>query len=634
MGNVYSLFKETSKKQADFQFDTFFDVGLDYLAIAHDKKFVRVNSLFYDFLGVGDEVYKKDIVDFVHPDDISKTVQELENLGKGQSTVSFINRYKCISDDSKYKVISWKVYPLNGMMYAIGRDVSDDFKIKQNDFLLSEAERLGDIGHWCLNVDTQEIFLSDGFREIYNIQGEVTFVKFMEKNNISIQQKILKCIETKDDFESEHRFEPNVGEVKFMYTKGRYIVNNMGNYIMGVGQDITKYKVIEENLMKARDVAESASAMKSAFVANMSHEIRTPINGIIGMTTLLKNTELNSEQKEFVETITASSGLLLSIINNVLDFSKIEAGKIVIEYTEVAIKDIVTTVSALFEHMCTEKGLIFKVYISPDVPKIIRCDYIKIQQILTNLINNAVKFTDFGSIFIVIKLVESQNALRFEIRDTGIGISENNQKTLFKPFEQADKSITRIYGGTGLGLSICRSLVLSMNGDIGILSNADIGTTVWFSIPILYLENNMIAAGNEKDLNENIETKNDLIIIVEDNTVNQYVIRKMLEKIGYTELLIYNNGVEMIVNKDKCSRAKLILMDIHMPKMDGYTCTKQLRECNVECPIIAVTANCMQGEREKCESFGMNDFLLKPIDFQELKKLMKRHSSSSSSSSS
>jgi signal transduction histidine kinase len=629
MGNISSLFLDDKKKQ-DFEYKKFFEESLDLLAIVKSKRFLCVNNILYNFLKQGDNVYNMNFLDFVHPDDVLKMSKEFEKVEN--KTISVTSR--CRKSNGEYSVIYWNAHSVNGLIYLLGREekvTQESKRLKQSDFLLSEAETLAKIGCWRWNLKTDELYWTDGLREMYNIHDEVTFDKYMAKNHPDdrehIQGTISKCIERKSDYEFEHRFIPSGTDVKYLFARGRYISSEDGDYLIGVGQDITKYKEIEDALTKAKDIAENASVMKSSFVANISHEIRTPINGIIGMTTLLRCTKLDNEQTEFVETITNSSGILLSIINNVLDFSKIEAGKVVLEYTEKNIREIINTTCTLFDKMISKKGLVYKVYINPDVPDVIRCDYIKIQQILTNLINNAVKFTDMGSILIVVRYIKNANCqdqIKFEIRDTGIGISKDNQEVLFKPFEQADKSITRIYGGTGLGLSICQNLVSIMNGDIGIVSDINLGTTIWFTIPVLHLENKFEEINTTNVVVTNENDKDDLIIVAEDNAVNQFVIKKMLAKIGYNNVLIYNNGVELIANKDKCFKAELILMDLHMPRMDGYSTTKKLREANVSTPIIAVTANCMSGEREKTLSFGMNDFLLKPIDFEELKMLLKK----------
>ena len=488
--------------------------------------------------------------------------------------------------------------------------------IKEN-FVLSDVEILTKINCWKYYINTKEFYFSDWFDHTY---------KEIFCDQIYIDQ-ITKCIETKNDYNFEHKFKEKYLSINIKYIKEN---NTKNNYILIVCQDITKYKDIEYSLIKDKDVAENASLIKSSFVANISHEIRTPINGIIGMTTLLKCTELDTEQIEYVDTISTSSGILLSIVNNVLDFSKIESGKVLLEYTEKKLIDITNTSCMIFDKLITSKGLVYKLYIKDNVPKIIKCDYIKIQQILTNLINNAIKFTEFGSIIVIVKYVN--NKIKFEIKDTGIGISKESQDSLFKPFEQADKTITRMYGGTGLGLSICQSLVTIMNGEIGIISTENLGTTVWFTIPILNLQddNDKITKlidynlDNNDDNNTDNNDNDDLLIITEDNVVNQFVVKKMLNQIGYNNILICNNGLELIENKDNYFKAKIIFMDLHMPKIDGYTCTKKLRELGVTIPIIAITANCMQGEKEKCQAFGMNDFLLKPIDFKEFKTTIKK----------
>jgi signal transduction histidine kinase/CheY-like chemotaxis protein len=431
-----------------------------------------------------------------------------------------------------------------------------------------------------------------------------------------INLSINECKKNKQPYELVHRLLIN-NKIKYIFVKGIYVDPN---FIVGVTQDISKQKFIELDLIQAKQTAEKASEMKSAFVANISHEIRTPINGIICMTDLLKKTKLDEEQSEFLNTVIHSSGILLSIINNVLDFSKIEAGKIELDYLETNLQEIISKINNLFEIQIKQKNLTLKIYIDNKVPKFLITDPVKLQQILTNLINNSIKFTEYGSVIIVIKLNEDGD-LKFEIKDTGIGISDENQEKLFKAFMQADSSTTRNFGGTGLGLLICKSLVELMKGKIGLISNLGIGTTVWFVIPHSHSHSNKFINYNKtNDINNKIKpsykkeylTNNmemvinsidPLIVIVEDNHVNQYVIKKMMEKLGYTNIIIYNNGKialdSLLYFKDKI-KPNLILMDLHLPIMDGYTCTEKLRENGILTPIIALTANAMSGEKEKC----------------------------------
>lgn len=368
-----------------------------------------------------------------------------------------------------------------------------------------------------------------------------------------ITSTINKSIENKSDYVYTHRINKN----KYLYAKGRYIKDNNQEYIIGCAQDITETKQIELDLIKAKELAEEASKMKSLFVANISHEIRTPIHGIVGMTTLLKDSTLNKDQQEFLEIIISSSGILLSIINNVLDFAKIETGKISLENNNnVNVIQIIDELSKIYKQSLNKKGLSFTFNISDDVPSCITIDSSKLTQVLTNLINNAIKFTDYGSVILLVKQIKP-NFLDFEIKDTGIGINEKVLKTLFTPFEQGDQSITKNFGGTGLGLAICKNIINLMGGEINIFSTENIGTSVKFTIP--YTVTTTLDTNENENESNNTSINEKYVIIVEDNKINQMVLQKMLIKAGYTNIITYNNGLECInnINDRKYSQLKL-----------------------------------------------------------------------------
>ncbi|MDE3144739.1 MAG: response regulator [Bacteroidota bacterium] len=387
---------------------------------------------------------------------------------------------------------------------------------------------------------------------------------------------------------------------------------------------IKQNKLIHALNVTEKKVRETAQ-IKENFMANMSHEIRTPMNAILGFTNLLKQKKMDDTSKEYVETIRHSSENLLMIINDILDLSKIEAGMIRIEPVPFSIRGLVHSVETMFRANASEKQLQFIVDIDKTLPDILEGDTTRLTQILINLISNALKFTQRGSITLKITNQEKIDAhinVGITVSDTGIGIEKNKLNQIFDRFQQAEDSITRKYGGTGLGLSIVKDLVLLQDGNIDVESEIGKGTTFNIMIPykicLEQFDNKLI---NEKDFAAKPNFENVCVLVVEDNTINQSLIKHFF-KSWHLEYDLAKNGVEAI-EKIKIKKYDLVLMDIQMPQMDGYTTAKQIRDLlKLKTPIIAMTAHALAGEREKCLSFGMTDYISKPLREELLLQLI------------
>ena len=416
------------------------------------------------------------------------------------------------------------------------------------------------------------------------------------------------------------------------YYKGIWVLLTNELYVHYIF-DITENKKAENALKFAKKQAEAANKAKSQFLANMSHEIRTPMNAIIGFSDILADEDLSSEQRENINIIRESGHNLLRVIDDILDFSKIEAGQLDTDIIDCSLAKLLNSVGLLMSPKATEKGIEFEVVENDLLPTQLRTDPTRLQQCLINLIDNAIKFTEKGHVHVNVSLGNKNNQpyIRFDVADTGIGISEEKQHMIFESFTQADGETTRKYGGTGLGLAITKQLAELLDGELTLASEVGKGSVFSLTIPAnidvtkqLFLDKDNIAShtvANQANTEQSEFSGN--VLVAEDAPTNQVLIKSLLKRMGLQVTLV-ENGNEAL-QKVMTGQFDLIFMDMMMPHMNGYEATKAIRKEGISTPVIALTANAMAGDDKKCIEAGCDEYLAKPIDRRELLKTIGKY---------
>jgi signal transduction histidine kinase/HPt (histidine-containing phosphotransfer) domain-containing protein len=502
---------------------------------------------------------------------------------------------------------------------------------------LAEAQQIAKLGSWEFDNEQNAFFLSPA---VYNIleQDPRNFFPTIDKllDLIHIEDRdtvnaIWKSAIQGKPFDIDFRINTS-SKIKFTHSQGRVVLNSEGQLekIIGTLQDITERKSAEHEIMKAREQAENSMKVREVFLANMSHEIRTPMNAILGFTRLLCETTPTAEQKAYIDAIHFSGENLLVIINDILDLSKIQSGKMTIEKCEFDLHELISGIIAVLRPKALEKGLRLTSKIGSQIPSVIQGDSVRLNQILTNLISNAIKFTEKGSVSLEINSIISENhdiLLEFKVTDTGIGIPADKQSLVFENFVQASSDTTRKYGGTGLGLAIVKSLVELQDGKISVESTLREGSTFTVHLPYEKVNHQLPRPSQQlSSVNDSMDQlRGTMVLVAEDNLVNQMLVRKVLDKVG-CKVDIASNGLEAI-ERLKSKKYEVILMDVQMPEMDGFETTRYIRNQlpgGTEIPIIAMTAHAFGSDVTKCLTSGMNDYISKPFKSEELySKLIK-----------
>jgi PAS domain S-box-containing protein len=505
---------------------------------------------------------------------------------------------------------------------------------------LYEAQRIANIGSLEIDLQTGTRYWSDQMYRILGYQEPLKelpqvdlFVKHIHPDHVERVEELFRtCVKEGTSFKFDMEVINVTGAPRHVEVHCRAIRDDNGRTIKVVGtmQDISARKETERALIEARDAAERSAKAKEEFLANMSHEIRTPMNAIIGFCKLLNNTPLNAEQREYLQAVDNSGKTLIAIINDILDLSKVASGRLEFERQPFSLPELLGSLIGIFKPKAAEKSLRLGYVIGPSVPNTVSGDATRLNQILLNLVGNAVKFTEVGEVGIEVKVTRETASscwLLFEVHDSGIGIAQDKLESIFESFTQASNETTRKYGGTGLGLTICKRLVELQGGRIGVESELGRGSTFFIELPFGKVGEKAAEAPDHftEERPRNL-VQQAHILLAEDNQLNQVLARRILEQAGH-RVVIAGNGVEAL-RKVEQAAFDLVLMDIQMPEMDGFSALRAIRAHNDPrirtLPVIALTAHAFAEEAERCRVAGFSEFMAKPFQPDKLLGLIRK----------
>jgi PAS domain S-box-containing protein len=619
------------KEQRLSNYDTLFETSNDLLGVfSLEGKFIKLNPAFSKILGWSDEQFmSKSFIEFVHPEDRNSTLRAIKSLAEGESLSNFTNRYIIKSGDVRW--IEWTCIPEleSGMVYTIGRDVTE-FTNKKKSLTRSEQKYRGlfEKNQGVISIhDTEGSFLdvneaglkASGFsRE--ELKGLNLYDLIIPEKHDNVKA-YLSHIKTSGHASGEMTIRKKNGEQAVWHFMSAIDEDLDGNVqVMANAVDITERKKMENGILAAKELAEKAYLMKSEFVANMSHEIRTPLNGIIGFTELVLETNLDETQRQYLEIINQSGVSLYNIINDILDFSKLEKQKLKLNNDKVEIEELVSDAFNIVSYGINKKKLEMLIDIDDSIPRYIWTDETRLKQVLVNLLGNALKFTKEGEIVLYVKVLnvleEGKKRIRFGVRDTGIGINTEKQAEIFNAFSQEDGSITKRYGGTGLGLTISNQILALAGSVLQLESEQGKGSDFFFDIEFDTEE-------EEYDLSLTDIKK---VLIVDDNENNRKILKRMLERKNI-EVEECDSGLKaLLLTMDK-PEFDVIIMDYHMPVMDGIETIRKMRSIVPAAPhvapyIVLYSSSDDSNLQDACDELEIENRLVKPIRMKHMYQVL------------
>ena len=652
---------EAALRESEERFRTMADGCPTILWITDTQGGIRfANRAFREFFHIAYEQVEGDKWQpLLHPDDVPEYLRKFQQSVQGHTAFEAETRVRRADGEwrwvATYAEARWSADGEFLGHVGLSPDITER-KAAEEALRTSEeifrqlAENIREVFWMTKAAGTEVLYVSPAYEQVWGCRREDLYrdpsawMNAIEPADREQAHAFYQRQLAGEAIDSEYRIRTPRGDLKWVRDRAWPVLDEAGQVtrIVGIAEDITERKQAEAAMQQAKEAAEAANRAKSEFVANMSHELRTPMNGVIGMTGLLLETELTAEQREYAEIVRLSGESLLLLINDILDFSKIEARKLDLEILDFDLRTMLESARQLLEAKALERGLQLTCLIDPEVPVQLRGDCERLRQVLLNLGGNAVKFTSRGGVTIRAQLDrenERSAVIRFSVEDTGIGIPADRRAEIFLPFTQGDGSVTRKYGGTGLGLAISKQLVELLGGRIGVESEEGRGSKFWFTVTLTKGAGEPVVQHSEP-LRRGTGTwkRRGRILIAEDNVTNQQVALAILAKLGCRADAVAN-GKEALASL-RSIPYDLVLMDCQMPDMNGYEATAAIRDpqsgvSNPRVPIVALTAHAMRGDREKCLAAGMDDYVVKPVHHTALaavlEKWMPREASGSSS---